>query len=198
MSPQTKCIYILMCFSHHDISLVATSSCVYFNSSEVWRIALRPLDGESPSSGIWLFFFSEGFFFCFFLGFEVKREERERKEFVSGVADIIPKILPAAPPWTVWQTCPWPPTLSAEDNGPSESSRCVWAKPKRARARAGNGQEGIGMSDREAQCEWWWWCWWEKEKKKGNLRRESEELLGFRFNSAGSFFSLCAETGPAH
>lgn len=144
------------------------------------------------------FFFFGRFFFLFFLGFEVKREERERKEFVSGVADIIPKILPAAPPWTVWQTCPWPPTLSAEDNGPSDSSRCVWAKPKRARARAGNGQEGIGMSDREAQCEWWWWCWWEKEKKKGNLRRESEELLGFRFNSAGSFFSLCAETGPAH
>lgn len=38
----------------------------------------------------------------------------------------------------------------------------------------------------------------EEEEKKGNLRRESEELLGFRFNSAGSFFSLCAEnrTGP--
>lgn len=37
-----------------------------------------------------------------------------------------------------------------------------------------------------------------EEKNKGILRRESRELLGFRFNSAGSFFSLCAETGPAH
>lgn len=38
----------------------------------------------------------------------------------------------------------------------------------------------------------------EEEKKKGNLRRESAELLRFRFNSAGSFFSLYAETRPAH
>lgn len=55
------------------------------------------------------------------------------------------------------------------------------------------------MSDREAQCDWSGGGGvGRRKKKKGNLRRESEELLGFRFNSAGSFFSLCAETGPAH
>lgn len=57
------------------------------------------------------------------------------------------------------------------------------------------------MSDREAQGDWSGGGAdgvRRKKKKKGNLRRESEERLRLRFNSAGSFFSLCAETGPAH
>lgn len=148
-----------------------------------------PLKSEESLCGPWMakalpvefgsFFFRK--FFFFFLGFEVKREERERKEFVSSVADIIPKILPAAPPWTVWQTCPWPPTLSVEDNGPSESvSRCVWAKPKRARARAGNGQEGFGMRDREAQCDW-------SGGGVGGRRKKKKEICDVRARSFSGF-----------
>lgn len=65
------------------------------------------------------------------------------------------------------------------------------------RPGAGNGQEGIEMSDGKTQSDWSWGGG-VKKKEEGNRQTEREDLLGFHFNSTGSFFSLYAKPRPGH